>query len=155
MRSHPRAACAAAAILLAACGGNPQPESDPSVVEIGYGSIHRSHLTTSVASVTREGMAPRATQMEELFQGRLSGVDVIRRPDGGFAVRIRGAAMNGGEPLFVLDGMPLTGIGPDRALDGIDPAWIERIDVLKDAASAAIYGSRAMNGVVLITTRRP
>lgn len=153
-----RTTCAAAAALaLAACAGNPPPVDDPNLVEVGYGSQRPENLAVAVGSLTREQMAPRATRPEELFQGRIAGVDVTRKADGGYAVRIRGAGglTGNGAPLFVLDGVPLTGIGPDNALAGIDPAWIDRIDVLKDGASAAIYGSQGMNGVVLITTRRP
>jgi TonB-dependent SusC/RagA subfamily outer membrane receptor len=152
-----RTACAAAALALTACAGNPPPDDGPNLVEVGYGTQRHENLAVAVGSLTREQMAPRAARAEELFQGRIAGVDVIRRSDGGYAVRIRGsgAGMGNGAPLFVLDGVPLTGIGPDNALQGIDPAWIDRIDVLKDGASAAIYGSQGMNGVVLITTRRP
>jgi TonB-dependent SusC/RagA subfamily outer membrane receptor len=71
-------------------------------------------------------------------------------------VRVRGGGgvLGDGEPLFVVDGVPLRALGPGGALDGIVPEDVARIDVLKDAASAAIYGSRGANGVILITTRR-
>jgi TonB-dependent SusC/RagA subfamily outer membrane receptor len=76
---------------------------------------------------------------------------------GGYSIRIRGASSfyGGGEPLFVIDGVPMLSTRPGHELDGINPSDIERIDVLKDAGSAAVYGSRATNGVILITTRRP
>ncbi len=72
-------------------------------------------------------------------------------------MRKRGASSvnRGGEPLFVIDGVPLLSNRPGHELDGINPSDIERIDVLKDAGSAAVYGSRGANGVILITTRRP
>jgi TonB-dependent SusC/RagA subfamily outer membrane receptor len=148
---------AGAALLLAACAGNPPSESRPSKpdqVEVGYGTQSRRSLTGSIASLEGDQMAARATRVEELFQGRLAGVDVTRRGDG-YSVRVRGATglMSDAEPLYVIDGVPVTALSPGAALIGIDPASVSRIDVLKDAGSTAIYGSRGMNGVILITTR--
>ena len=79
----------------------------------------------------------------------------MQAPGGGIAVRIRGASSFNGsnEPLYVLDGFPMTP-GPGGALTGINPYDIASIDVLKDAASTAIYGSRGANGVILIETKR-
>ncbi len=93
-------------------------------------------------------------RVEELFDGRFPGVRVIRKP-GGFSIQIRGTVtINGGtEPMYVIDGFSIEP-GPE-GLIGINPADIARIEVLKDAASLAMYGSRAGNGVVLITTKRP
>lgn len=146
---------AAAALLLAGCGGNPPPEDDPSLVQIGYGAQHRRQLTTAVGSVVGDEMSPQATRVEELMMGRLAGVDVRRLPDGNYSVRVRGAGglITDGEPLYVIDGVPVTALYPGAALVGISPHDVRRIDVLKDAASASIYGSRGMNGVILITTR--
>jgi TonB-dependent SusC/RagA subfamily outer membrane receptor len=148
-------ALSAAALLLAACSGNAPPADDPSQVQIGYGKQNRRAITGAVGSVQGDQMAPHATRVEELFQGRLAGVDVQRLPDGSYAVRIRGAGglMGDGDPLYVVDGVPVHAIAPGGALVGIDPASVARIDVLKDAGSAAVYGSQAMNGVILITTR--
>ncbi|HYH81423.1 MAG TPA: TonB-dependent receptor plug domain-containing protein [Longimicrobium sp.] len=158
--SSTRYAATAAALLLAACAGNPspgsrQPEPEPEQVEVGYGTQSRKTLTGAVGSLEGDEMAARATRVEELFQGRLAGVDVRRTGDGGYTVRVRGAGglMTDGEPLYVIDGVPVAGISPGAALVGIDPASVARIDVLKDAGSTAIYGSRGMNGVILITTR--
>jgi TonB-dependent SusC/RagA subfamily outer membrane receptor len=156
--SPARIAAAGAALLLAACAANQPPESGPSrpdQVEVGYGSQSRRSLSTSVGSLEGDQMAVRATRVEELFQGRLAGVDVMRRADGGYSVRVRGAMglMSDAEPLYVIDGVPVTALSPGAALVGIDPASVARIDVLKDAGSTAIYGSRGMNGVILITTR--
>jgi TonB-dependent SusC/RagA subfamily outer membrane receptor len=148
------------AALLAACGPPPSegpgPEEDK--VEVGYGSQERRDLTGSVATVDAErGNLPRVSRVEEMFQGRLPGVVVTRTGGGGFSVRIRGAGglVTSGEPLYVIDGTPLRSAVPGHALDGINPADVSRIDVLKDAGSAAIYGSQGANGVILITTRRP
>jgi iron complex outermembrane receptor protein len=149
-----------AALLTAGCAGNP-PAQGPAAeeVEVGYGSQRAQDITGSVASLSGERLqAHRAARVEEMFQGRMAGVAVTRLPSGGYSVRIRGAANfqdGGGEPLFVLDGVPLLGARAGHELDGINPADVQRIDVLKDAGSAAIYGSRAANGVILITTRRP
>ncbi|WP_420128733.1 TonB-dependent receptor plug domain-containing protein [Longimicrobium sp.] len=150
-----------AALLAAGCAGHPPadapgPEADG--VEVGYGTQKAENITGSVASLSGERLrSRRVSRVEEMFQGRLAGVAVTRLPGGGYSVRIRGASSltEGGEPLFVVDGVPLLGARAGHELDGINPADVERIDVLKDAGSAAIYGSRAANGVILITTRRP
>lgn len=150
-----------AALLATGCGlnrgGEPLPEPDPDMVEMGYGTRHTRDVTGAVSSVSnRELRNVRVTRVEEMMLGRLPGVSVSRNGSGGYAVRVRGAAgfANDGEPLFVLDGVPINSLRPGHALDGINPADVLRIDVLKDAGSAAIYGTRAANGVVLITTRR-
>jgi TonB-dependent SusC/RagA subfamily outer membrane receptor len=144
------AGCAGTAPALAPDG--PAPER----VEVGYGTQDPRTITGAVASLNVENQShPRVTRVEELFQGRLPGVQVVQM-GGGYSVRIRGATtlMGDGEPLYVIDGVPLSNVMPGRALDGINPADVARIDVLKDAGSAAIYGSKAANGVILITTRR-
>ncbi|HEV3052335.1 MAG TPA: TonB-dependent receptor plug domain-containing protein [Longimicrobium sp.] len=145
------------AALLAACGGNPPPAPDPNVAEIGYGTRHTRDMTGAVGSVSSRRMGNlRFARVEEMMQGRIAGVTVTRNGSGGYAVRVRGAGgfQHDGEPLFVLDGVPINSSRPGHALDGINPADVERIDVLKDAGSAAIYGTRGANGVILITTRR-
>ena len=161
------AALGLAALLAAGCGANrsgeqPAPREDDEAaaedsVAIGYGSQPADRVTGAVGSVSREQIErTRASRVEELFQGRLAGVTVSRTPDGGYAVRVRGSggSLSGGEPLYVVDGTPMAVMRPGHTLDGINPADVARIDVLKDAASASIYGARAANGVILITTRR-
>ena len=165
------AALGLAALLAAGCGANPsgerpapeeeraegeEAEAEDSVA-VGYGSQPARRVTGAVGSVSREQIdRTRVSRVEELFQGRLAGVVVTRTADGGYSVRIRGAGglVTSGEPLYVVDGTPMASIRPGHTLDGINPADVQRIDVLKDAASASIYGSRAANGVILITTRR-
>jgi iron complex outermembrane receptor protein len=95
-----------------------------------------------------------AADAQELFEGRFPGVQVSRTPDG-IAVRIRGASSLYGEnePLYVVDGMTIQP-GPGGALVGINPGDIEKIEVLKDIGSTAMYGSRGANGVILIKTKR-
>jgi TonB-linked SusC/RagA family outer membrane protein len=133
------------------------------VVVIGYGTQSRRTVTAAVASVSGEKFkdVPRANA-EGALQGRASGVSIITRNGSvGEApiVRVRGVSSitSGTEPLYVVDGIPIiTGnVGYTiNALADINPADILTMDVLKDAAAAALYGSRAANGVVLITTRK-
>jgi TonB-dependent SusC/RagA subfamily outer membrane receptor len=149
---------ALAALLLAGCGSKapPQAAPDPDAVEVGYGTRPREGLTGAVGSVSTGQLdRRRVNRVEELIQGRVAGVQVNRLPGGGYSVRIRGAAtiMGDGEPLYVIDGVPVRSRG-GSVLDGIPPADVARIDVLKDGASAAIYGVQGANGVILITTRR-
>lgn len=145
--------------LTAACGPGhastaPAPLADS--VHIGYGSQSRRDLTGAVGTITQDDIdAQRTSRLEELLS-RIPGVRVVRIASGEFSVRIRGVrSFNGSdEPLFVVDGVPLASFhGGMSVVAGIPPGDIARIDVLKDA-SAAIYGSRGANGVILITTKR-
>lgn len=126
------------------------------MIPVGYGMAHKRNVTTSIASVvpTRE-IASRFATVEEMLEGRVAGLDVLRGP-GGFSIRIRGATslLMSNEPLVVIDGIPIHSYSASSALAGVTPQSVERIDVLKDAGSTAIYGSRGANGVILITTRR-
>ena len=123
------------------------------VVVVGYGTMKRRDLTGAVASVTGDKLAanPVATVAEAL-QGQLPGVNVISqdgRPGGTMSIRVRGGGSitQSNDPLFIVDGVQVSSID-DIAADNI-----ESIDVLKDAASTAIYGARGANGVILITTK--
>lgn len=124
-------------------------------VEVGYGTQERESLTGAVGSVDvaaqRRG---NVMHVEELLQGRVAGVSVRRLGDGSYSVRVRGAGaqFGSGEPLYVVDGVPLPpGSGVVR---GINPRDVARIEVLKDASATAIYGARGGNGVILIATRK-
>ena len=123
------------------------------VVVIGYGTMKRRDLTGSVASVTGEALAKNpVSNIAEALQGQLPGVNVISqdgRPGATMSIRVRGGGSitQSNEPLYIVDGMPV-----DR-IDDIPADNIESIDVLKDAASTAIYGARGANGVILITTK--
>jgi TonB-dependent SusC/RagA subfamily outer membrane receptor len=147
-------------LLAGGCGANPSPETGPTgaeEVDVGYGTQPRERVTGAVGSLTAEDIgSARAARVEELLQGRLAGVQVTRLANGDFSIRIRGSAWltGGGEPLYVIDGIPVQAVSLGRALDGIRPMDIARIDVLKDAGSAAVYGARGANGVVVITTKR-
>ncbi|MFN4144179.1 MAG: SusC/RagA family TonB-linked outer membrane protein [Runella sp.] len=145
------------------------------VVVIGYGSRDKKDLTGAISTVSSKDISKSVAQAPELaMQGRMAGVFVSTPGGSAFArpqVRIRGVSTFGyAEPLFVVDGIPLTefGSGTDgvggsvvsdirgtvNVLAMINPNDIESISVLKDASAAAIYGVRAANGVVLITTKK-
>ncbi|HEX6558745.1 MAG TPA: TonB-dependent receptor plug domain-containing protein [Longimicrobiales bacterium] len=115
----------------------------------------KDDATPSPNSATADQWKSQAVgQPEELFIGRFPGVQVYRQ-DGGLSVRIRGqtSVNSGNEPLYVIDGM-IIDAGPGGALMGINPQDIQKIEVLKDIGSTAMYGSRGANGVILITTKR-
>jgi TonB-dependent starch-binding outer membrane protein SusC len=166
MRAPVRAITALAASLVAAgcSAARPSPstaaapEVVPDSVSVGYGRQARADVTGAISTLSEdelEGM--RVARVEELLQGRIPGVHVIRMPNGDFSVRIRGVKTFGrgsDEPLYVVDGMPLLATGLRNALTGIAPQDIARIDVLKDAGATAVYGSKGANGVILITTKR-
>lgn len=133
------------------------------VVVIGYGTQERADNTGSVTSVSADDFNEGAiTSPEELFQGRAAGVTVTSNdgaPGSGATIRIRGGSSlsASNEPLYVIDGVPLDGgdvSGMRNPMNTINPNDIESISILKDASATAIYGSRASNGVVLITTKR-
>jgi TonB-dependent starch-binding outer membrane protein SusC len=148
-----------AVFLVVGCaqtGQSRQADDSEEEVNIGYGTQKKGDVTGSVSVLNTEDEPERVvTQMVELFEGRMAGVHVQRAPGGGVRIRIRGASSLYGnsEPLFVVDGMPIAA-EPGGALSFLNPNDIERIEVLKDASSSAIYGSRGANGVVLITTKR-
>ncbi|MDR0865483.1 MAG: TonB-dependent receptor [Candidatus Symbiothrix sp.] len=131
------------------------------LVVVGYGTMKRSDLTGAVASITAEQIKQGVnTSIEQAMQGRIAGVQVMQNsgaPGGGISVQIRGInSLNGNEPLYVIDGVAVSGqtSGNSSVLSSINPSDIVSLEVLKDASATAIYGSRASNGVVLITTKR-
>jgi len=126
---------------------------DESVV-VGYGVQKKSVVTAAISSVKGDqlgGIAP--TRVDNVLKGMVSGVTITPssgQPGSGTRVRIRGiGTINDSNPLYIVDGMPVTG-----GIEYINPADIESVEVLKDAASAAIYGARGANGVILVTTRQ-
>ena len=140
------------------------------VTVVAYGKRNTREQVGAIASVKPEDLqkTPSAS-IENLLQGRMAGVDVSNlsgSPGGGGAkITIRGFSslnqngINDGTPLYVIDGIPVSGsageaTGGINPLAGLDPASIESVQVLKDAASASLYGSRAGNGVILITTKK-
>lgn len=125
-------------------------------VSVGYGRQTAGSITSSVGTVTADQAShTKVTRVQELME-RIPGVEVMRLANGDYSVRIRGAGgfLGNGEPLYVIDGMPVHNTGSTGVLDGIAPQDVERIDVLKDAGAAAIYGADGANGVVIITTRK-
>ena len=125
------------------------------VVVVGYGSVKKKDLTGSVSTVTSKDFQKGSiTSPEQLIAGKVAGVSITTnggQPGSGSVIRIRGgASLNASnDPLIVVDGVPLSSVN----LQGINPDDIETFTVLKDASSTAIYGSRASNGVILITTK--
>lgn len=123
------------------------------VVVIGYGTVRRRDLTGSVASVNGDKLvANPVTNVAQALQGQLPGVSVVSqdgRPGASMSIRVRGGGSitQSNEPLYIVDGVQVSSI------DDIPADNIESIDVLKDAASTAIYGARGANGVILVTTK--
>lgn len=144
------------------------------VVTIGYGTQRRRDLTGAVGSVTSDQVVSTpVTSVEQALQGRVAGVQVTTasgQPGTSAAVRIRGgnSIAAGNDPLYVIDGVPIAasadgtntftletqGVSGVNPLAALNPSDIESIDILKDASATAIYGARASNGVILITTKR-
>lgn len=127
------------------------------VVVVGYGTQRRSDVTTAVASVSSDNLKERAVvNFGEAMAGQVAGVQIQQTngsPGGeGLTIRVRGVASitQSNDPLYVVDGYPMEG----GALRLLNPSEIESIQILKDASSTAIYGSRGANGVVIITTKK-
>lgn len=124
------------------------------VVVVGYGSQKKKDVTGSVATISSKDLDNRSnSQFGYSIEGKAAGVQVVRssgQPQAGFSIRIRGTSSitAGSDPLYIVDGVPMEGI------NDINPSDIENITILKDASSAAIYGNRGANGVVLVTTKR-
>lgn len=131
------------------------------LVVVGYGVQKKMDVTASISSIsTKDLKGISVTSSESLLQGRAAGISVANNsgaPGSSVSVKIRGVVTTGdAEPLYVVDGMPMASGGADNkfGLNSLNPNDIESIQILKDASSAAIYGSRGSNGVVLITTKR-
>jgi len=144
------------------------------VVVVGYGTMKKSDMTGAVSSIKADEMTLAANaNFTQMMQGKASGVQIVQssaQPGGGTKVLVRGAANNAtdNEPLYIIDGFPVSNdnieqgyvlgknypTGSRSPLNSINPNDIESIEILKDASSTAIYGARASNGVVIITTKR-
>lgn len=124
------------------------------VIVVGYGAMKKRDITGSIASITSKSIEERnAISITDVLQGQMAGIEITSgsgAPGEGSDIRIRGTSTfeGGVKPLFVVDGVPF------ESIDDINPSDIESIEVLKDAASAAIYGSRSANGVILISTKQ-
>ena len=122
------------------------------VIAIGYGSLKRSDLTGSIGMVSSDELVSKGTtSVLAALQGTIPGVDITTssvKPGGGFSIQIRGQnSIEQGEPLYVVDGVITNDI------NFLNPSDIEKVDILKDASSTAIYGSRGSNGVVIVQTK--
>ena len=122
------------------------------VVVIGYGVQKKADLTGSVANINTEKLNTQSNaDIGQALQGKIAGVDIVSQggaPGSGTRIMVRGiGTLNNASPLYIVDGMYM------NSIDHINPNDIASIDVLKDASSAAIYGSRAANGVIIVTTK--
>lgn len=139
----------------------PDAEQLEEVVVVGYGTQQRKEITGAVSSVSGDEISrTNSASLDQALQGKAAGVFVTSnsgQPGGGVSVRVRGfGGINNSEPLYVIDGVPMQGNALNDSSNGlasINYNDIESIEVLKDAASGAIYGARGANGVVLITTK--
>ena len=124
------------------------------VVVVGYGTQKKSVVTAAISSITADDLKAQSNnRIQNVLQGMTSGVTVTApsgAPDASAQVRVRGVgSINNSEPLYIVDGLAISG-----GIDYLNPNDIERIEVLKDAASGAVYGARAANGVILVTTKK-
>lgn len=151
--------CVLAVVLATGCGrsGSP-PGEEPTPddeVSVGYGTQSDDDVTGAISSISA-AEARSYEDVGEMLEGRVPGLQLARLPNGDYQLRIRGgnvfSASN--EPLLVIDGMPIPSGRVGAVLATMDPGVVERIDVLKDVGSTAIYGSRGFHGVIIITTRQ-
>ncbi|MBN2743910.1 MAG: TonB-dependent receptor [Marinilabiliaceae bacterium] len=136
---------------------SPQMEEDVTdlgeVVVVGYGVQKKSVVTAAISRVSSEDLAKnKPSRIEDVLKGKVSGVQITQssgQPNADSKVRIRGiGTVNNSEPLYIVDGMAVEG-----GINYLNPTDIQSVEILKDAASAAVYGARAANGVVLVTTK--
>ena len=133
----------------------PDDQSLNEIVVVGYGSQLKKEVTGAVQTVSAQEIKDvPVSQIGQKLQGRLAGVQINQttgKPGQGISIRIRGqvSVSAGSDPLYVIDGFPITG-----TIAQLNPDEIEELSILKDAASTSLYGSRAANGVVLITTKK-
>jgi len=128
-------------------------ENIDEVVVVGYGVQKKSVVTAAISRVTAADLNMTSpTRVEDALKGKVSGVQITQssgQPGSDSKVRIRGiGTVNNSDPLYIVDGMPV-----DGGIDYLNPVDIQSVEILKDAASSAIYGARAANGVVLVTTK--
>lgn len=127
------------------------------IVVVGYGTVKKSDLTSAISRVKGDEIGQRVTpRLDEALQGQMSGVNVQQNsgvPGNAPIIRVRGVGSisSGNSPLFVIDGFP---VEDNSIIGNLNMNDVESIEVLKDAASASIYGSRGANGIILITTKK-
>lgn len=152
--------CSIVSIFVSGCAKNnsarlPEPKDDE--ISIGYGTETKEAFTGSASSLSAADMKDRSAKtVAEMLEGRVPGLQVLKRPNGEYSLRIRGSRslQSDDDPLVVIDGTPIQSGGLRDAFAGLTPQDIERIDVLKDAGSTAVYGVRGANGVIIIRTKR-
>lgn len=139
----------AAALALCSCGNagkslSSAPDPGEEYVNTGYGHVKKKNSTSAISSLKIE-QGSGYSNIYDYIKGRVAGVEVV-----GTSIRIRGerSILGSNEPLILVDGLEMSDIG------SISPDMVKSIDVLKDASSTAMYGSRGANGVILITTRK-
>ncbi len=131
------------------------------VVAVGYGVQKRVSLTNSVSAVDNETLSKtNVSDMRKVLQGQVAGLTIIDRGgapgQNNITMRVRGiTSINNNDPLIIVDGVELETVTGNNGLGALNPDDIESVSILKDASSTAIYGSRAANGVILITTKKP
>ncbi|MDR1671498.1 MAG: TonB-dependent receptor [Alistipes sp.] len=136
---------------------SPDATAIEELVVVGYGIQRKSVVTAAIGSVKASELETQTpTRLEGVLQGKVAGVNIVQssgQPGSGSTVRIRGIGTTtgdgGSDPLYIIDGMQVSG-----GIDQLNPTDIASIEVLKDAASAAVYGTRGANGVILVTTKR-
>ncbi|WP_165023894.1 SusC/RagA family TonB-linked outer membrane protein [Dysgonomonas sp. ZJ279] len=131
----------------------PSQQTLDEVIVVGYGVQKKSVVTAAISRVTAEDLSiAQPSRIEDVLKGRVAGVQITQssgQPGSDSKVRIRGiGTVNNSDPLYIVDGMPV-----DGGIRYLNPVDIQSVEILKDAASAAIYGARAANGVVLVTTK--
>jgi len=155
------AALCSALVLVVGCGraakpARPAPQGAPA------GESASQNKTGAVDSLPANALSGRHSEdIAEMLQGRVAGLQVIRSPNGDISLRIRGGdpeldstgVVQAGEPLLVLDGMPVSDGQLSNTLRAIDPHEVANIQVLKDVASTSVYGIRGAHGVILITLK--
>lgn len=135
--------CSLLAVI--ACGTSKQNVNNGTAVNIGYGEQEKDQMTTSVSKIKNTRQSESYSTIFEMIQGKCPGVQV-----NGERIIIRGIGTNSDatDPLYIVDGVQVSSIS------SIDPIMVDSIEVLKDAASASIYGTQGANGVILITTKK-
>lgn len=144
--------------LAIGCGGSgPRPYSRPAPneVSVGYSTTSRTDVVSAISSLeVDEARDVGYSRIEDMLEGRVPGLRVLRSAHGGATLQIRGVGSFTSEPLLVIDGVQMHPGNIGSALAALHVRDVARVDVLKDASSAAIYGIRGGNGVIIITTRR-
>lgn len=146
--SPPRSLILVAAATLFGCGGGSSPETAAAPARA---PAQKTDNTVTAQTIQNSADVP----IEQIIANRVPGVTLGRASDGSLTVRIRGSTSwnPDNQPLYIIDGVSVTP-GPGGALAGLNPSDIDKIEVLKDAAQTAMYGSRGANGVIIIKTKR-